>query len=141
MLNVIALVGRLTRDPEIKTSQKGTSIGAFTIAVGNGKDTNGEKQTLFMDCNLFGSQVDVLSKYFHKGDLIGVYGRLTSRKFVNNQGANVTYYSVNCDRVEFGGEKRQSAEGEAPSNPQPASPVVESKNLETLDVDDSELPF
>ena len=152
MLNVITLVGRLTRDPELRQSQSGTPIGNFTIACDEGrKSPNGEKQTLFIDCAVFGPQSDTLIKFFHKGNIIAVSGRLVSRKYVNAQGVNVTAYTVNCDRIEFNdfGKKEegqatapQSNLGNQPTQPTAnPSPVVAKNNVESLDVEDSDLPF
>ena len=73
MLNVITLVGRLTRDPELRRTNSGTSVGAFTVACDDGrKGPNGEKQTLFMDCTVFGPQADTLMNFWRKGNLIAV---------------------------------------------------------------------
>ena len=146
MLNVITLVGRLTRDPELRRTNSGTSVGAFTIACDDGrKGPNGEKQTLFMDCTVFGPQADTLMKFWRKGNLIGVYGRLVSRKYVNSQGANVTAYSVNCDRIEFveSAAKQGGTGTEMPMDPgfSQVSPVSEKQNVESLDVTDDDLPF
>ena len=150
MLNSISLVGRLTRDPELRRTNSGTAVGNFTVAVDEGrKDSNGEKMTLFMDCSLFGNQVDVLAKYFRKGNLIALCGRLVSRKYTNNQGVNVTAYSVNCDHIEFVESTAQmnaSAGGQAEQNKeqpkaQPTAAISEKQNLESIDVDDSDLPF
>jgi len=146
MLNCITLVGRLTRDPELRRTNSGTSVGAFTIAVDDGrKGPNGEKQTLFMDCTIFGAQADTLMKFFRKGNLIGAYGRLVSRKYVNSQGANVTAYSVNCDRIEF---VESAAKMGAPADMPAANdgfsqvnPVSEKQNTESIDLTDDDLPF
>lgn len=150
MLNSISLVGRLTRDPELRRTNSGTAVGNFTIAVDEGrKDSNGEKMTLFMDCTIFGAQSDVLTKYFRKGNLIALCGRLVSRKYTNSQGVNVTAYSVNCDHIEFVESTAQmnaSAGGQAEQNKeqpkaQPTGPVSEKQNLESIDVTDDDLPF
>jgi single-strand DNA-binding protein len=147
MLNVITLVGRLTRDPELRRANSGTSIGAFTIACDDGrKGPNGEKQTLFMDCNVFGPQADTLNKFWRKGNLIAVYGRLVSRKYTNAQGVNVTAYSINCDRIEFveSAAKQNGASAEMPVDngySSQVNPVSDKQNLETYDTTDDELPF
>ena len=102
MLNVIALVGRLTRDPELRKTNSGTNVAAFTIACDNPrKNANGEKDTLFMDCEVYGPQADTVTRFFSKGSGIAVHGRLCSRKYVNKQGVTVTAYGVKCDNVEF----------------------------------------
>ena len=145
MLNVITLVGRLTRDPELRKTNSGTQGGFFTIACDDGrKNANGEKEVLFMDCAIFGAQADVLAKYFQKGSLIGVYGRLTSRKYTNKQGAVVTAYNVVCDRIEFVESKKDGEAQQQPENaskPQEASPIVEKGNIDPSLEDDDSLPF
>jgi single-strand DNA-binding protein len=148
MLNVITLVGRLTREPELRRTNSGVGVGAFTIACDDGrKGPNGEKQTLFMDCTIFGAQSDTLMKFFHKGNLIGVYGRLVSRKYVNSQGVNVTAYSINCDRIEFvepaaksGANATVPGVEEAGFQPQ-ANPVSEKQNTESFDINDDDYPW
>lgn len=146
MLNVITLVGRLTRDPELRRTNSGTSVGAFTIACDDGrKGPNGEKQTLFMDCTVFGPQADTLMKFWRKGNMIGVYGRLVSRKYVNSQGSNVTAYSINCDRIEFveSTAKQNGTPAEMPVDAgfSQVNPVSEKQNVDSLDVTDDDLPF
>ena len=148
MLNVITLVGRLTRDPELRRTNSGTSVGAFTVACDDGrKGPNGEKQTLFKDCTIFGNQSDTLVKFFHKGNLIGLYGRLTSRKYVNSQGVSVTAYQIIADRIEFvesaakmGGDSAMPGYDDGFQSQ--ASPVSDKHNVESIDVPaDEDLPF
>ena len=146
MLNVITLVGRLTRDPELRRTNSGTSVGAFTVACDDGrKGPNGEKQTLFMDCTVFGPQADTLMKFWRKGNLIAVYGRLVSRKYTNAQGVNVTAYSINCDRIEFveSAAKQNGAASEMPVDNgfSQVNPVSDKQNLESIDVTNDDLPF
>ena len=146
MLNVITLVGRLTRDPELRRTNSGTSVGAFTVACDDGrKGPNGERQTLFMDCTIFGNQSDTLVKFFHKGNLIGVYGRLTSRKYVNGQGVSVTAYQIIADRIEFvESAAKMGSDATMPGDDgfqTQTSPVSDKHNTETIDVPDEDLPF
>ena len=149
MLNVITMVGRLTRDPELRKTNSGNQVGGFTIACDDGrKGPNGEKQTLFMDCNIFGAQSDTLVKFFRKGNLIGVTGRLTSRKYTNSQGVNVTAYNIICDHIEFiesSAKMNETAGGQAQGNEQqvaaPSNAVAESGNADALNIDEDSLPF
>lgn len=145
MLNVITLVGRLTRDPELRQTQSGNAIGSFTIACDDGrKGPNGEKQTLFIDCSLFGQQTDTLIKFFKKGSVIAVYGRLVSRKYVNKEGVTVTSYSVNCDRIEFNdfAKKEEGQQDAIPQQSSNASPVIEkSNNVQDFELGPDDLPF
>ena len=143
MLNVITLVGRLTRDPELRKTNSGTSVSAFTLAVDNGKAANGDKATLFMDCNAFGNQADTVCKFVRKGHLLGVNGRLVSRKYTNKEGVNVTAFSVEVNRVELMEPKANTnSEGEGTETAQqPTTPINESHDLGKVEVTDDELPF
>ena len=151
MLNNVTMIGRLTRDPEIRRTTSGTTVGAFTIACDDGrKGPNGERQTVFMDCTLFGKQVETtLSKFFKKGNLIGIIGRLSQRKYTNRDNIQVTRTEIIVDRIEFvePASARADASGynpDMPANDLPASqidPVAESRNVDAIDVVDDDLPF
>ncbi|MCR5349334.1 MAG: single-stranded DNA-binding protein [Bacilli bacterium] len=154
MLNVITLVGCLTRDPESRTTNNGTAVGAFRIACDDGRKdpaTGKDKAPLYMDCTVFGPQAKFLIDYFHKGSYIGLYGRLTSREYTNSQGFKVTAYSIICDRLEFVGSGGGNKAGANPEMPTPAdngggiapqvSPVSDSQNLGAFDFDSDDVPF
>ena len=110
MLNHIVIMGRLTRDPELRTTQAGVSVTSFTVAVDRdfgGRD-GGERQTDFIDCVAWRQTGEFVSKYFHKGSMIVVSGRLQSRKWQDRDGNNRTNWEINADNVYFG-ESRASA--------------------------------
>ena len=110
MLNHITIMGRLTRDPELRTTQSGVSVASFTVAVDRdfgGRD-GGERQTDFIDCVAWRQTGEFVSKYFHKGSMIVVSGRLQSRKWQDRDGNNRTSWEINADNVYFG-ESRASA--------------------------------
>ena len=110
MLNHITIMGRLTRDPELRTTQSGVSVTSFTVAVDRdfgGRD-GGERQTDFIDCVAWRQTGEFVSKYFHKGSMIVVSGRLQSRKWQDRDGNNRTSWEINADNVYFG-ESRASA--------------------------------
>ena len=110
MLNHIVIMGRLTRDPELRTTQSGVSVTSFTVAVDRdfgGRD-GGERQTDFIDCVAWRQTGEFVSKYFHKGSMIVVSGRLQSRKWQDRDGNNRTNWEINADNVYFG-ESRASA--------------------------------
>ena len=112
MLNHIVIMGRLTRDPELRTTQAGVSVTSFTVAVDRdfgGRD-GGERQTDFIDCVAWRQTGEFVSKYFHKGSMIVVSGRLQSRKWQDREGNNRTNWEINADNVYFG-ESRASAGG------------------------------
>ena len=109
MLNHIVIMGRLTRDPELRSTQSGVSVASFTVAVDRdfgGRD-GGEKQTDVIDCVAWRQTGEFVSKYFHKGSMIVVSGRLQSRKWQDREGNNRTNWEIQADNVYFG-ESRSS---------------------------------
>ena len=113
MLNHITVMGRLTRDPELRTTQSGVSVASFTVACDRdfgGRD-GGERQTDFIDCVAWRSTGEFVSKYFHKGSMIVVSGRLQSRKWQDREGNNRTNWEINADNVYFGESRRDSDSG------------------------------
>ena len=112
MLNHITIMGRLTRDPELRSTQAGVSVASFTVAVDRdfgGRD-GGEKQTDFIDCVAWRQTGEFVSKYFRKGSMIVVSGRLQSRKWQDREGNNRTSWEVNADNVYFGESRRDSGD-------------------------------
>ena len=96
MLNHITIMGRLTRDPELRHTQSNTPVASFTVAVDrdfSGRD-GGEKQTDFIDCVAWRQTGEFVSKYFRKGSMIVVSGRLQSRKWQDRDGNNRTNWEV-----------------------------------------------
>jgi single-strand DNA-binding protein len=153
MVNSVVLVGRLTRDPELRKTQSGMSVASFTIAVDDSrKGPNGEKQTIFMNVSVFGNMADTVVKFTRKGALVGVIGRLTQRKYVRKtDNVEVTSTDVVATQVEFMEPKGKTqdatgyqpdAQAPAPENQAAASAKKEdSKNLDSIDVVDDDLPF
>jgi len=112
MLNHITIMGRLTRDPELRSTQAGVSVASFTVAVDRdfgGRD-GGEKQTDFIDCVAWRQTGEFVSKYFRKGSMIVVSGRLQSRKWQDREGNNRTNWEVVADNVYFGESRRDSGD-------------------------------
>jgi single-strand DNA-binding protein len=110
MLNHIVIMGRLTRDPELRTTQSGISVTSYTVAVDRdfgGRD-GGERQTDFIDCVAWRQTGEFVSKYFHKGSMIVVSGRLQSRKWQDRDGNNRTSWEIIADNVYFGESRRDS---------------------------------
>ena len=110
MLNHIVLMGRLTRDPELRTTQSGVNVASFRIAVDRdfgGRD-GGEKQADFIDCVAWRQTGEFVSKYFSKGRMIVVSGRLQMRDWTDRDGNKRTSAEVVADNVYFGDSKRDS---------------------------------
>lgn len=103
MLNKAILMGRLTRDPELRHTQSNMAVCSFSLAIDRGrKDQNGERQTDFIDCVAWGRQAEFVAQWFTKGSMAIVVGRIQSRRWQDQNGNNRTAIEVNCDEVSFG---------------------------------------
>ena len=112
MLNHIVIMGRLTRDPELRRTGTGIAVASFSVAVDRdfGKNENGEKETDFIDCVAWRTTGEFVSKYFTKGSMIVVSGRLQIRGWTDKDGNKRRSAEVVADNVYFG-ESKRSAEG------------------------------
>ncbi len=110
MLNHITIMGRLTRDPELRRTGSGTAVASFTVAVDRdfgGRD-GGERETDFIDCVAWRQTGEFVSKYFTKGSMIVVSGRLQIRNWTDKEGNKRRSAEVVADNVYFGESKRSS---------------------------------
>ncbi len=140
MLNKIFIMGRLTRDPELRTTNSGTSVASFSLAVDrNYKGADGEKETDFIDCVAWRSTAEFAAKYFTKGRMAVVEGRLQIRPWTDKEGNNRRSAEVIVDNMYFGDSKRDGDTGGA----RPASgPVnVSADDWQEVDEDEGDLPF
>ena len=152
MLNHITIMGRLTRDPELRYTQSQTPVASFTLAVDRdfGSRDGGEKQTDFIDCVAWRSTAEFVSKYFRKGSMAVVSGRLQISSYTDRDGNKRNRAEVVTDNIYFG-ESRRREDGdnsygsrndsydryEQPSH----SASVASSPFSDLSDDDGELPF
>ena len=159
MLNHITIMGRLTRDPELRRTGSGIAVASFSVAVDRdfgGRD-GGEKETDFIDCVAWRQTGEFVSKYFTKGRMAVVSGRLQIRNWNDKDGNKRRSAEVVADNVYFGDSKRDNQDGgytgsapayggysapaqqsggyAAPSAPAPAS------GFSMIEDDDSQLPF
>lgn len=140
MLNKIFIMGRLTRDPELRTTNSGTSVASFSLAVDrNYKGADGEKETDFIDCVAWRQTAEFAAKYFTKGRMAVVEGRLQIRPWTDKEGNNRRSAEVIVDNMYFGDSKRDGDTGGA----RPASgPVnVSANDWQEVDEDEGDLPF
>lgn len=110
MLNHIVIMGRLTRDPEVRATSSGITVCNFTVAVDQdftGKD-GGEKETDFIDCVAWRKTAEFVTKYFTKGSMIVVSGRLQVRSWTDNDGNKRRTAEIVADNVYFGESKHKS---------------------------------
>ena len=134
MLNKIILMGRLTRDPELRKTGNGTAVTSFTLAVDRDyKPQDGERETDFIDVVAWRSTAEFVSKYFTKGRMAVVEGRLQVRDWTDKDGAKRRSTEVIADSVYFGDSKKVS------ESDTPAEPTVEMRELP--DEEKGELPF
>lgn len=137
MINSVIIVGRLTRDPELRRTQQGTAVASFTVAVDNlTKDANGNKTASFIPCTVWNQAAENTVKFCHKGSLVGVDGRLNQRTYDSKDGSKVSVVEVIANSVQFL-EPREKEEKEESKEPTPAP--VETKNV--ANISDDDLPF
>ena len=115
MLNHITIMGRLTRDPELRRTGSGVAVASFTLAVDRdfGKNENGERETDFIDCVAWRQTGEFVSKYFTKGRMAVVSGRLQIRSWTDKDGNKRRTAEVVADNVYFGDSKRENEGGNA----------------------------
>ena len=154
MLNHIVLMGRLTRDPELRRTGSGIAVASFSQAVDRdvGSRATGEKETDFIDIVAWRNTAEFVSKYFTKGRMAVVSGRLQIRNWNDKDGNKRRSAEVVADNIYFGDSKRDSQPdsfgapyGAAPAAPAsysaPSAPVAPTSDFAMLEDDDDQLPF
>lgn len=148
MLNKVILMGRLTRDPELRTTPQGASVCSFSIAVDRGYVRQGEeRQADFINIVAWRSTAEFVSKYFVKGQMIAVVGRIQTRNYDDKDGKKVYVTEVVADEISFADSKRDNGQAQpaatyttaAPQVPQQTQPPVSDGFQVVPDEDD--LPF
>ena len=150
MLNKIFIMGRLTRDPELRRTQSGTAVTSFSLAVDRDfKSQGGEKETDFIDVVAWRSTAEFVAKYFSKGRMAVVEGRLQIRDWKDKDGNNRRSAEVVADNIYFGDSKRDGAPSgdynRAPAYGTPmggySAPVGGMSDFAEIDEEDGDLPF
>lgn len=148
-LNKVILMGRITQAPELRQTQSGTAFLPFSIAV-NRYSKDGEQLTDFISCTAWGKTAEFIAKYFGKGRMIAVTGRLQTRSYEDNSGVTRHITEVNVEQADFTGEPKQGSQSaynsaynsnyaeagpaaEANSKPQNSAQGVQSKQDIELD--------
>lgn len=114
MINNVTLMGRLTAAPELKTTQSGTSVTAFCIAVDRRFQKDGDKQADFINCVAWRNTAEFIARYFGKGDMIAVTGEIQTRKYQDKNGNNRVAVEVIIDNASFCGGKNGEGKGSEP---------------------------
>jgi single-strand DNA-binding protein len=148
MLNKVFIMGRLTRDPELRRTQSGTAVTSFSLAVDRDfKSQSGEKETDFIDVVAWRSTAEFVAKYFTKGRMAVVEGRLQIREWKDKDGNNRRSAEVVADNIYFGDSKRDGAGSDyaAPAYGAPmggySAPMGGSSAFAEIDEEDGDLPF
>lgn len=139
MINTVALTGRLTYEPELKATQSGVSVIRFQVAVDRNYQAQGqERQADFIDCIAWRQTAEFISRYFHKGDMIGIEGSIQTSNFTDKDGNKRKAVDVVANNVSFCGSKQQSN-----SNPNlnVAPPPADNSDFEEIVDEDDDLPF
>ena len=144
MLNKIIIMGRLTRDPELRRTASSTAVAGFTLAVDRDfKSQNGEQSTDFIDVVAWRNTAEFVSKYFTKGRMAVVEGRLQIRDWKDKDGNNRRSAEVVAENVYFGDSKRDGAPAGDYAAPMGgyAAPVSTTSSFSEIEDEDGDLPF
>lgn len=140
MLNKIVIMGRCTKDPELRTTQSGTSVCTVNVAVDRDYARDGASdKTDYFTVVAWRQTGEFLSKYFAKGSLVVVVGAMQSRKWEDKNGNKRTDWEINAEHIYFGGSKKDNDNG---YQPPAGNPNVSAADFVELDnVDPEDLPF
>ncbi|MEC5422097.1 single-stranded DNA-binding protein [Virgibacillus sp. C22-A2] len=130
MINAVTLVGRLTKDVDLRYTPNGKAVGNFTLAVNRPFKTNGQQETDFINCTIWGKQAENLANFMKKGSQVGVTGRIQTRTYENSEGKTVFVTEVVADQAAFLESKKDN---QSSNQSIPAS--------EGTEIQDTELPF
>lgn len=154
MINRVTLVGRLTKDPEFRTTQKGIDVATFTLAVNrNFTNAQGEREADFINIIVFRRQAENVNNYLLKGKLAGVDGRIQSRSYENQEGRRIFVTEVVADSVQFlepknsnGGQQdtyqqQTQSQTQRGQNTKPQGQNPFANTNDPIDISDDDLPF
>lgn len=152
MINNVTLVGRLTKDPDLRYTQSGTAVGQFTLAVNrNFTNQQGDREADFINCVMWRKAAESFANYARKGTLIGLTGRIQTRNYDNQQGQRVYVTEIVVENFQLleskeVNEQRRSSkpdqatfDKQATEKPDPLDPF--SKDVSPIDISDDDLPF
>lgn len=146
MLNTVILMGRLTADPELRTTNTNLSVLSFSVAVDRSYQSQGqERQTDFINCVAWRQNADFISKYFRKGQMIAIEGSIQTRSYEDKNGNKRTAFEVIVNRASFCGSKSETGAAPADRYPAPAAPASyqnsAADDFSGVDAAEDDLPF
>ena len=138
MINNVTLVGRLTKDPELKYTPSNVAVATFTLAVNrNFKGANGEREADFINCVMWRQQAENFANWLKKGALVGITGRIQTRSYDNQQGQRVYVTEVVAESFQTLEKKDNNANQSSMENQMPPS----FGTTNPMDISDDDLPF
>lgn len=149
-INLVAISGRITANPELRKLQSGTSVISFTVAVdSHSKDENGKREAFFIPCVAWNAQADYIAKYAMKGSVIIIDGYLQQSVYTRKDGAQQNMIQVICKNISLPYTAKPSETVSAPSNmvqfvepgSQPQTTPVSEPHVETVSIEDDDLPY
>ncbi|MCC4085851.1 single-stranded DNA-binding protein [Enterococcus faecalis] len=155
MMNNVTLIGRSTKDPDLRYTASGTAVAIFTLAVNrNYTNQNGDRETDFINCVIWRKPAETLANYVRKGNLIGISGRLQTRNYENQQGQRVyvteviveNFYLLESRSQAEAREQKQKTTQNSTNNSQFSSTTSNVDNNDSfngtpIDISDDDLPF
>ena len=141
-MNKVLLIGRLTKDPELRYTQSGTAVASFTLAVNRRfSNQNGEREADFINCVAWQKSAEFVANYFRKGQQMALEGRLQVRTYDGNDGQRRWVTEVVADQIEFVGSKNENGSGRQDYQNNNASAGSSLGLGEEIVFDDNDLPF
>lgn len=146
MLNNVSLVGRTTRDVELRYTPSNVAVATFTLAVNRTfKNENGEREADFINCVMWRQQAENLANFAKKGALIGITGRIQTRSYDNQQGQRVYVTEVVAEQFQLlesrNSQGQQGNQGQRAQTQQETPDFSRSATTNPLDISDDDLPF
>lgn len=145
MINTVALMGRLTYEPELRTTPQGVSVLRFQIAVDrNYQRAGSERQADFIDCVAWRQTAEFISRFFHKGSMIAVEGSIQTQNYTDKNGNQRKSVEVVANNVSFCGSRNETgtaAPQQAFDEPAPSYASAGASDFEEIVDDDDDLPF
>ena len=140
MINMVALMGRLTFEPEVRTTPSGVSVMRFQVACDRNYQRSGQdRQADFIDCVAWRQTAEFIGRYFHKGSMIAVEGTLQTSSYTDKNGNQRKQVEVLANNVSFCGSKSETS-GAAGSQPEPNNSNADNSDFDEIP-DDDDLPF
>ena len=136
MLNIAVIMGRLTAEPELKTTPNGVTVTSFTVAVNRIYKSGEEQKTDFIKCVAWRQTAEFITKYFHKGSMIAINGSIQQRSYTDKDGNKRTAFEIVADSVSFCGSKNESN-----SNTSDDVDIEVSDDFDEVDMSEDDLPF